>query len=58
MLAIRADQVFTIGTINASLQPVVRSSRLQNVPEDGLFGFVPTSFFGAYSPDTFFYDEG
>ncbi len=58
MLAIRAEQVFTIGTINASLQPVVRSSRLQNVPEDGLFGFVPTSFFGAYAPDTFFYDEG
>jgi peptide/nickel transport system substrate-binding protein len=58
MLALRADQVFTIGTINASLQPVVRSSRLQNVPEEGLFGFVPTSFFGAYAPDTFFYDEG
>ncbi len=58
MLAIRAEQVFTIGTINASLQPVLRSSRLQNVPEDGLFGFVPTSYFGAYFPDTFFYDEG
>jgi peptide/nickel transport system substrate-binding protein len=58
MLAIRADQVFTIGTINASLQPIVRSSRLRNVPEDGLFGFVPTSFFGAYAPDTFFFDEG
>ncbi len=57
MLALRADQVFTIGTINASHQPVVRSSRLRNVPEDGLFGFVPTSFFGAYAPDTFFYDE-
>lgn len=57
MLALRADQVLTIGTINASLQPVVRSSRLRNVPEDGLFGFLPTSFLGAYLPDTFFYDE-
>jgi peptide/nickel transport system substrate-binding protein len=58
MLALRADQVLTIGTINASLQPVVRSSRLRNVPEDALFGFLPTSFLGAYLPDTFFYDEG
>lgn len=58
MLALRADQVFTIGTINASHQPIVRSSRLQNVPEDGLFGFLPSSFFGAYAPDTFFFDEG
>lgn len=57
MLALRADQVLTIGTINASLQPVVRSSHLRNVPEDALFGFLPTSFLGAYLPDTFFYDE-
>jgi peptide/nickel transport system substrate-binding protein len=57
MLALRADQVFTIGTVNASLQPVMRSSRLQNVPEDALFGFVPTSYLGAYLPDTFFYDK-
>jgi peptide/nickel transport system substrate-binding protein len=57
MLALRADQVLTIGTINASLQPVVRSARLRNVPEDALFGFLPTSYLGAYAPDTFFYDE-
>ena len=57
MLEMRADQVLTIGTVNASLQPVVRSSRLKNVPEDALFGFLPTSFLGAYLPDTFFYDE-
>ncbi len=56
MLEIRADQVFTIGTVNASLQPIVRARRLQNVPEDGLYGFEPTSYFGAYMPDTFFFD--
>ena len=58
MLALRADQVFTIGTVNGALQPVVRSSKLRNVPEEGLYGFIPTSLLGAYLPDTFFYDEG
>jgi peptide/nickel transport system substrate-binding protein len=57
MLAIHADQVFSIGTVNGALQPVVRSSRLQNVPEDGLYGFEPTSYLGVYMPDTFWYEE-
>lgn len=58
MLAIRADQVFTIGTVNSALQPVVHSSRLRNVPERALWGFSPTCYFGAYNPDTFFYADG
>ncbi len=57
MLAIHADQVFSIGTINGTLQPVVSSARLHNLPEKGLFGFQPTSYFGAYMPDTFWLDE-
>jgi len=28
------------------------------VPADGLWGFDPTSFFGAYMPDTFFFEGG
>ena len=58
MLAIRADQVFTIGTVSGALQPVLRSSLMRNVPEEGLYGFEPTSYLGAYLPDTFFYAEG
>ena len=57
MLAIHADQVFSIGTVNGSLQPVVRSARLQNVPETGLIGFEPTSYLGIYMPDTFWFEE-
>ncbi|MGL4279832.1 MAG: ABC transporter substrate-binding protein [Albidovulum sp.] len=57
MLTIWADQVFSIGTVNGALQPVVRSARLQNVPEEALYGFEPLSFFGAYLPDTFFFEE-
>lgn len=57
MLAIHADQVFSIGTVNGVLQPIVRSSHLQNVPEKALYGFQPTSYLGAYLPDTFWYDN-
>ncbi|MBX2879593.1 MAG: ABC transporter substrate-binding protein [Granulosicoccus sp.] len=58
MLSIHADQVYTIGTVNGGLQPVARSSRLRNVPEEGLYGFEPTSYMGVYMPDTFWFDEG
>jgi peptide/nickel transport system substrate-binding protein len=56
MLAIRADQVFSIGTVNSSLQPIVHARQLRNVPKDALYGFEPTSYFGAYMPDTFFFE--
>ncbi|WP_457302752.1 ABC transporter substrate-binding protein, partial [Phyllobacterium sp. P5_D12] len=53
MLAIYTQQVFSIGLVNGTLQPIVRTSRLQNVPEKGLYGFDPTSYLGIYMPDTF-----
>ena len=57
MLEIHADQVFSIGTVNSTLQPVVKSRSLQNVPEDGLYGFEPMSYMGVYMPDTFWIKE-
>ncbi|BCH55578.1 peptide ABC transporter substrate-binding protein [Agrobacterium vitis] len=57
MLRLYTDQVFTIGIVNSALQPVVKSRKLRNLPEKGLFGFVPTSQLGVYMPDTFWYDE-
>lgn len=57
MLSLFTQQVFTIGIVNGGLQPVVRSKRLRNLPEKGLFGFDPTSYLGVYMPDTFWYDE-
>ncbi len=56
MLTVHADQVFAIGLVNAALQPILRSSRLQNLPEKGLYGFDPTSYLGVYMPDTFWLD--
>ena len=56
MLALYTSEVFSIGIVNATLQPVVRSSRLRNVPDAGLYSFDPTCYFGVYMPDTFWYD--
>ncbi len=58
MLSIHADQVFTIGTVNEVMQPVVRHAKLQNVPDDGVYTFLPTAYFGIYGMDTFWFDEG
>ena len=57
MLAIHADQVFSIGTVNGGLQPVARSSSLRNIPDEGLYGFQPMSYLGVYMPDTFWLDK-
>ncbi|RDJ20915.1 ABC transporter substrate-binding protein [Bosea caraganae] len=57
MLRINAEQLFTIGVINSTLQPVVVSRRLRNVPDVGFFSFEPGAFFGRYMPDTFWFDD-
>lgn len=56
MLRINAEQLFSIGVVNGTLQPVVVAKRLRNVPEKGLFSFEPGAFFGRYMPDTFWFD--
>ena len=58
MLQIHADQVFSIGTLNGALHPVVYADNLQNLPEEGLYGYYPMSYLGVYMPDTFWFDEG
>ena len=55
MLDIYSQQVFSIGIVNAARQPILHSSRLRNVPEQGLYGFDPTSYLGVYMPDAFWY---
>ncbi len=55
MLAIHADQVFTIGLISGTFQPIVVSRRLRNVPEEGIYNWNPGAHFGLYQPDTFWF---
>lgn len=57
MLRINAEQVFMIGTVNASFQPVVRADWLRNMPEAELYGYDPCSLLGVYMPDTFWKEE-
>ena len=49
--------LFTIGVINSTLQPIVVSNDLRNVPEKGLYSFEPGAFIGRYMPDTFWFDR-
>lgn len=57
MLATYTDQVFTIGTVNNTRHPIVVSQDLRNVPEEAIFTWEPTAYFGAYRPDTFWFDR-
>ena len=57
MLQVFTDQVFTIGIVNDTKQPVVVSSFLRNVPKDGVWGFAPGAYFGIYMPDSFWFTE-
>lgn len=57
MLGIYADQAFSIGIANGVMQPIVYRNTLKNIPENGIFTFAPTSYFGTYHMDTFFFDK-
>jgi peptide/nickel transport system substrate-binding protein len=56
MLAIDADQVFTIGIVSGVPQPVVVNNHVMNVPKEAIFNWNPGAQFGVYKPDTFWLD--
>jgi peptide/nickel transport system substrate-binding protein len=55
MLALHAEQQFTIGVVSGVPQPVVAHDKLMNVPERGFYNWDPGAFFGIYRPDTFWF---
>ena len=57
MLAIHADQLYTIGTVARALQPVVVRDDMRNVPQEGVFSWDPGAYFGMYHFDTFWFDR-
>jgi peptide/nickel transport system substrate-binding protein len=57
ILALWADQVFTIGIVSGVEQLIVVSNKLHNVPETGIYNFDPGAYFGMYHPDTFWLSE-
>jgi len=56
MLAIHAEQQFTLGTVTGNPQPVVVSRALRNVPPKALYNWDPGAYFGIHRPDTFWLD--
>jgi len=58
ILLLWADGVYSIGIVAGTLQPVVVSDRMMNVPQEAIFNWDPGSQFGMYQPDTFFYVDG
>jgi len=57
ILAINADQVFTIGLASAVPQPVVVRDTLHNVPMKAMYNWDPGALFGIYRPDQFWFDQ-
>ncbi len=57
MLAIHAEQVYTIGLVAQVPQPVLVSNDLKNVPEKGIYNWDPGALFGIYRPDSFWLDR-
>jgi peptide/nickel transport system substrate-binding protein len=53
ILEINARDVFSIGLVAGVPQPIVVSNKLHNVPEEGIFNWIPGAFFGYYHMDTF-----
>ncbi len=57
MLAIHADQVYSIGVIAGVQQPIVVRKGVRNVPKEGIYNWDPGAHFGIYRPDTFWLDR-
>ncbi len=55
ILKIHAEQVFSIGLISGTRQPVVINDRLRNVPVEGVYNWEPGAQLGIYQPATFWF---
>ncbi len=55
MLEIYTSEVFSIGTVNSTLQPIVVNKKIQNMPEEEVYSFQPGSYFGVFMVDTFWF---
>lgn len=57
MLDIHADQLYGIGIVAETPQPIVVSKRLRNVPEKALWAWQPGAHFGVHRPDEFYFSD-
>src|SRR5262249_46744471 len=52
ILSVNAEQVFSIGTVNAVLQPLTVGKKVRNVPEKGYWAWDPGGYIGLSQPAT------
>jgi peptide/nickel transport system substrate-binding protein len=57
ILEISTDEVFSIGTVNGIMQPVVVGPKVRNVPKQGYWAWDPGGYIGLYKPDTFWLSQ-
>jgi len=57
ILETTTDEVFTIGTVNGILQPIVVGPKVRNVPKEGYYAWDPGGYIGLYKPDTFWLSQ-
>jgi peptide/nickel transport system substrate-binding protein len=58
MLEINAEEVFTIGILGDTPQPVIVADRLRGMPEKAIYSWEPGAHIGYLSPDTFYWQGG
>jgi peptide/nickel transport system substrate-binding protein len=58
MLEINAEDVFTIGIVGDTLQPVVVANGLRGVPKEAVYSWDPGAHFGYLHPSTFYWEGG
>lgn len=57
LLDIHADQIFAIGVVSKTPQPIAVANRLRNVPDKGLWLWDPGAYLGVYRPDEFYFTD-
>jgi peptide/nickel transport system substrate-binding protein len=57
LLRLNAEQQFVIGTVSGSIQPIVVSALIRNMPEKAFYSWEPTAMLGAYRVDEVWFDQ-
>ncbi|ALA18791.1 MULTISPECIES: ABC transporter substrate-binding protein [unclassified Chelatococcus] len=57
MLALHAQNQWTIGTVAGAIQPIVLRNGLANFPHKALYSWEPTALIGIYRVDEMFWDR-
>ncbi len=56
ILTVNVENLFKIGTVGLSPKPVVKTLRLANMADEGIFG-SDTAFFGPYLPEQWYFTD-